>query len=54
MDVTSLKRTERALREQEEGLRTVLQEMPVLVNTFDEDGRIMVWNKECERVTGYS
>lgn len=34
--------------------RDILQGMPVLLDAFDGDGRIVVWNAECERVTGYS
>jgi len=34
--------------------RGILQGMPVLMDAFDEDGHIVVWNAECERVTGYS
>ncbi len=37
----------------EERLRQVLQHMPVMLNAFDEEERIIVWNRECERVTGY-
>jgi len=32
----------------------VLENMPVMIDAFDEDGNIIVWNRECERVTGYS
>lgn len=35
-------------------LRTVVENMPVLMDAFDEHGHIIVWNKECERVSGYS
>jgi PAS domain S-box-containing protein len=34
--------------------RDILQGMPVLLDAFDGDGCIVVWNAECERVTGYS
>jgi PAS domain S-box-containing protein len=34
--------------------RDILQGMPVLLDAFDRDGCIVVWNAECERVTGYS
>lgn len=32
----------------------VVQNMPVMMNAFDTDGNVLVWNQECERVTGYS
>ena len=33
--------------------RGILEEMPVMLNAIGEDGHFVVWNKECERVTGY-
>jgi PAS domain S-box-containing protein len=52
-DVTDRRRTEQRLRRSEERLRTLVENMPVLVDAFDEDGNIVMWNSECERVTGY-
>ncbi len=43
-----------ALRESEHRLQSVLQNMPVMMNAFDDEGHIILWNRECERVTGYS
>ena len=40
--------------ENEDKLRLVLENMPVMMNAFDEDVRCVAWNRECERVTGYS
>lgn len=34
--------------------RDILENMPVMLNAIGEDGRFVVWNKECERVAGYS
>ena len=48
------KRSEEALRESEERLRQIVQNMPVMLDALDEDNRIQAWNRECERVTGYS
>lgn len=45
---------EQLLRLQALQLRTVVENMPVLMNAFDEHGHFIVWNKECERVSGYS
>lgn len=53
VDTTDRKRTENALRESEEHLRSVLENMPVMMNAYDSEGTIIVWNRECERVTGY-
>jgi PAS domain S-box-containing protein len=53
-DITQQKRTEQTLRESEERWQRVLTEMPVLLDAFDAQGNIVVWNRECERVTGYA
>jgi PAS domain S-box-containing protein len=45
--------TSEALRESEERLRRVVQNMPVMMDAFDAEGNIIVWNGECERVSGY-
>ncbi len=46
---------EEAIREREERLRRVLEHMPVMLIAYAEDhSRIAAWNRECERVTGYS
>jgi len=44
----------RVLRESEAQLRTVVENMPVLLNAFDHQLNFIAWNRECERVTGYS
>jgi PAS domain S-box-containing protein len=53
-DVTAQSQAETAARQSEARMRQVLENMPVLLDTFDENGNILVWNEECERVTGYS
>lgn len=32
----------------------ILEHMPVIVDALDYEGNIVIWNKEAERVTGYS
>ena len=54
IDVTEQRLAEEAIRENEERLRLVLESMPVMMDAFDTDGNIIMWNSECERVTGYS
>lgn len=44
----------RILRESEAQLRTVVQNMPVLLNAYDEQLNVVAWNRECERVTSYA
>ncbi len=43
-----------ALQASEANWRQILENMPVLLDAFDETGLITLWNHECERVTGYS
>jgi PAS domain S-box-containing protein len=45
---------EAALRESEKRLRQVVENMPVMMDALDEKNTIIAWNRECERVTGYS
>ncbi len=46
-------KTEHALKSNEERLRTIVQNMPVMLLATDTHGQIVAWNQECERVTGY-
>ncbi|WP_017149382.1 PAS domain-containing sensor histidine kinase [Bacillus bingmayongensis] len=41
------------LSQKEEQLHTILQNMPILVDALDKDGNFILWNRECELVTGY-
>ncbi len=47
-------RRQQAILESEQRLRLAVENMPVLVVAFDGRGRIIVWNRHCERVTGYA
>ncbi|HEY9649454.1 MAG TPA: GAF domain-containing protein, partial [Coleofasciculaceae cyanobacterium] len=48
------KQSEQALRQSEERLRLILDNMPVMLDAFDSSGNIIFWNRECEQITGYS
>lgn len=49
-----LESSARGLRESEATLRAVVENMPVMLNAFDAKHLLVAWNKECERITGYS
>jgi len=53
-DLTELRHAELARKESGQRLRLVIQNMPVMMAAFSQQGRIVAWNRECERVTGYS
>lgn len=52
-NITDLKKTKKALDESRDRLHFVVQYMPVMLDAFDENGLVVAWNEECERVTGY-
>jgi len=52
-EVADRQRAELALRQSEERLRHVVQNMPVLFAAFDTDHAVRAWNRACEIVTGY-
>ena len=53
-DVTAYKEAENILRESEQRMRMVVQNLPIMVDALDENDRLIMWNRECERVTGYT
>ncbi len=53
-DVTDRVEADATSIQNEERLWTLLENMPVMLNAVDADRNILVWNQECERVTGYS
>jgi PAS domain S-box-containing protein len=53
-DRTEERLGEAVLKESEDRLRRVIQNMPVMMFALDEKGNTIVWNRECERITGFS
>lgn len=54
IDVTERKHVEDVLRESTAQMRWLIENMPVMVDAFDESYQLVMWNQECERVTGYT
>lgn len=50
---TRLQIADEHLRDSEYRLRKIVEHMPIMMIAFDHNGNIIVWNKECERVTGF-
>ncbi len=53
-DVTEERAWRIAITQSEERMRLAIQNVPVMLDAFDENGLILVWNKKCEEVTGYT
>jgi len=45
---------EQALLESEERFRTLCEHAPVMIDSFDDQGHCTVWNRQCERMLGWT
>jgi len=54
VDITEHKQNQAHLQASEERMHLVVENMPLMLNAFDSDGRIVAWNRASEEVTGYS
>ncbi|MFD3448251.1 PAS domain S-box protein [Microbacteriaceae bacterium 4G12] len=52
--VTKLTQVEKNLLDNEQQQRMILENLPVMVDAVDENGMYIVWNRECELITGYT
>lgn len=53
-DITDIKAVDEMRLQSEETLKSALMNMPVMLVAFNEKQELIVWNQECERVTGYN
>lgn len=54
LDITALRDTELACALHQKRLEALVENLPLLLHAHDENGRIVFWNRECERVLGYT
>jgi len=52
-DIHNNKLAEISLQKNEERLREIIENMPILISALDQNWNVIVWNKKCEEVTGY-
>jgi PAS domain S-box-containing protein len=53
-DIKRREIVEKELQESEERFRTISENAPVLINSFDTDGRCLFWNKQCNKTFGWT
>ncbi|MGQ9569430.1 MAG: PAS domain S-box protein [Thermodesulfovibrionales bacterium] len=54
VDVTARKRAEEAFKTEKKFIESVINILPGTFYMFDEDGYFLKWNKNVEKITGYS
>lgn len=54
LDITDLRDTELACTLHQKRLEHLVRHLPLLVHAHDADGNFVFWNRECERVLGYT
>lgn len=54
VDITKRKRAEKLLKDSEARFRMIYEHAPVMIDAFDVNGRCVMWNKECEKVFGWT
>ncbi|MDY0117145.1 MAG: transporter substrate-binding domain-containing protein, partial [Sulfurimonadaceae bacterium] len=53
-EIRKKEKVKEALRQSERRFRTLFDIAPVMINAFDKENNIILWNKECEKVFGWS
>ncbi|MEX5218858.1 MAG: PAS domain-containing protein [Nitrospira sp.] len=52
-NITEMKKLEQSFTDREAQFHALFAHMPVMVAALDDQGQVVAWNHECERVTGY-
>jgi PAS domain S-box-containing protein len=53
-DISQREQALKQLRKNEQQLRLLIENMPIMLLAFDKQAKIVMWNRQCEVVTGYS
>jgi len=53
-DISARLQNLRVLQENTSRLQLTIENLPIMVDALDEQGHFVLWNRECERITGYS
>ena len=53
-DITKRKESEKLLKESEAFFRMIHKYAPIMIDSFDNDGKCILWNQECEKIFGWT
>jgi len=53
-DIDKQYRIEKAMQVSENKFRTIFENAPILIDAFDNNGKCLLWNKECEKTFGWT
>jgi len=53
-NITARKGAEEKLQQSEEQFRTICENAPVMIDSFDQEGKCLLWNKECKKTLGWT